>query len=185
MRLFNSNRERFKSYLEPLKKLGMGATFSYGVAGIKDFTAAKIERNLKDKKSPFYLGEPYEKLLDYDSLTETIEQNKFNDTLSLRLKRLVQFNNHYYSYLYTALFIKQIRTQWQKSGFDIDNRPEIFASLFNLGFQKSIPKSNPKVGGAIYEIGGKSYTFGAIAYEFFYSGELQTIFPFQKKCFDF
>ncbi|MBU2018395.1 MAG: hypothetical protein KJ941_02005 [Bacteroidetes bacterium] len=185
MRLFNSKRERFKTYIEPLKTLGMGSNFSYGIAGIKDFTAKRIETNLKDKKSVFYLGSNYEHLLDYDTLNSKIEENKFNDTLDMRLKRLVQFNNHYYSYLYTALFIKQIRQQWLNAGFPIDTRPEIFASLFNLGFQKSVPKKNPAVGGSVYEIAGKNYTFGAVAFEFFYSGELQNTFPFKTKSFDF
>jgi hypothetical protein len=185
MRLFNSKRESFKTYIEPLKVLGMGSNYSYGIAGIKDFTAKRIEVNLKNRESTFYLGKKYENLLDYDSLALNIEENKFNDTLDMRLKRLVQFNNHYYSYLYTALFIKQIRAQWKNAGFPIDQRPEIFASLFNLGFQKSVPKKNPSVGGSVYEIAGKNYTFGAVSFEFYYSGELQNIFPFKIKSFDF
>jgi hypothetical protein len=30
----------------------------------------------------------------------------------------------------------------------------------------------------------KVYTFGAVAYKFYYSGELLEVFPFEKKKFD-
>lgn len=185
MRLFNSSRESYKQYMEPLKVLAMESNFSYGVTGIKEFTAKRIEDNLVNKNSPFYLGEAYENLFQYDSLdVEEVEANKWNDTLEIRLKRLVQFKNHYYSYLYTALYLKQIKTQWEKAGYSIAERPEILATLFNLGFNKSIPNPNPKVGGSRYKIGDTYYSFGAVAYEFFYSGELIEIYPFWPKSFD-
>ena len=182
IRLFNSSRESYKRYIGPLKVLALEANLSYGVTGIKESTAMKIEHYLKDKNSVYYLGENYAHLLDYDSLKSF--QNNLNDTMSVRLKRLVQFKNHYYSYLYTAVYLKQIRTQWQKAGFPIDDRPEILASLFNLGFQRSIPKKNPSVGGSNYMIYDREYTFGSVAYEFYYSGELADIFPYETKRFD-
>lgn len=185
MRLFNSSREGYKRYMEPLKVLAMESNFSFGVTGLKPFTVRQIENHLIDKNSEFYLGEAYENLLDYDSLEiENIEKNGWNDTLEVRLKRLVQFKNHYYSYLYTAVFLKQIKTQWEKAGFDIGDRPEILATLFNLGFNKSKPNPNPKVGGSRYQIGQKYYSFGAVAYEFFYSGELLDVYPYKMKSFD-
>jgi hypothetical protein len=104
--------------------------------------------------------------------------------MSVRLRRLVQFNDHYYSYLYAALFVKQIKMQWERAGYPLDNRPEILASLFNLGYSKSKPKKNPSVGGSNYQVGESQYTFGAVAFEFYYSGELIDIFPYQKKRFD-
>lgn len=185
MRLFNSSRESYKRYMEPLKVLAMESNFSFGVTGVKGFTAQKIESNLKNPNSPFYLGASYETVLDFDSLqTEQLESNAWNDTLEVRLKRLVQFDNHYYSYLYTALYLKQIKTQWEKAGFDISDRPEILATLFNLGFHKSVPHAKPQVGGARYKIGEKFYSFGGVAYEFFYSGELLEVFPYQVQSFD-
>ncbi len=182
IRLFNSSRESYKRYIGPLKVLALEANLSYGVTGIKESTAIKIENYLKDPKSIYYLGDQYAHLLDYDSVTSY--HNKVNDTLNLRLKRLVQFKNHYYSYLYTAVFLKQIKTQWEKAGYPIDNRPEILASLFNLGFQRSIPKKNPNVGGSNYMIYDREYTFGSVAYEFYYSGELADVFPYETKRFD-
>lgn len=178
VRLFNSRREKFKDYIAPLKNLALETNLSYGVTGIKDKTAQRIEENLKNKSSVFYLGEEYEHLLDYDSTVNYL--NSLNDTMSVRLQRLVQYTNHYYSYLYTALFIRQIEKQWSKAGFSIQNRPEIFASLFNLGYHRSVPKENPQVGGSVFKINELEYTFGGVAYDFYYSGEMADLFPFQE-----
>jgi hypothetical protein len=181
VRLFNSRRERFKEYIAPLKSLSVGTMMSFGPTGIKENTAMRIERYLKDSSSTFYLGKDYEHLLDFDS-TESY-QHAVHDTMSLRVKRLAQYKDHYYSFLYTAIFIKQIKTQWEKAGFPIDERPEIFASLFNLGYQKSKPKKNPAVGGSVFKVKDKEYTFGGISFDFYYSGELADLFPYQKKKF--
>lgn len=167
-RFFTSNRESFKKYFEPLKILGTYTQFSYGISGIKTETAKKIEINLKDQNSDFYLGKKYENLLDYPN---------GNDTEEERLSRFTDSHNHYYSYLYTALYLKQIMQQWQKAGFPIDQRPEVLSTLFNLGFSKSIPKEKPEVGGSIIKIGEIDYTYGGISYEFYYSNQLKEEFP--------
>jgi hypothetical protein len=182
VRMFNSRREKFKTAVAPLKSLVLETNQSYGVTGIKDHTARRIEENLKNTKSPYYLGQEFEHLLDYDS-SEVISINKYNDSLSIRLKRLVQYQNHYYSYLYAALFVRQIKEQWQKAGFPIDDRPEIFASLFNLGYHKSKPKKDPAVGGSNFKINDTEHTFGSVAFDFYYSGELAEEFPYQKEKF--
>ena len=182
IRLFNSRRESFKKYISPLQSLVLENNLSYGVTGIKEHTAMNIERYLKDPNSEYYLGKKYEHLLDYDSTQSYI--NSINDTMNIRLRRLVQFNDHYYSYLYAALFVKQIKMQWERAGYPLDNRPEILASLFNLGYSKSKPKKYPSVGGSNYQVGESQYTFGAVAFEFYYSGELLDVFPYQKKRFD-
>jgi hypothetical protein len=176
VRLFNSRRERFKNLVAPLKTLALETNMSFGVTGIKEQTARNIETYLKDPQSPFYCGSKYEHLLDYDSTRNY--NNAHNDTLSLRVKRLVQYKNHYYSYLYAGIFIRQIATQWKKAGYSIDERPEILASIFNLGYRKSIPKKYPAVGGSNFMIRDKEYTFGGVAYDFYYSGELLDEFPY-------
>src|SRR5574344_21632 len=66
IRLFNSKREKYKTYLGPVKVLSVQSQFSLGVNGIKDFTAAKVEYNLKDSTSVLYMGKEYEHILDYD-----------------------------------------------------------------------------------------------------------------------
>lgn len=168
MRLYNSEREIFKKAFAPLRILGVQSQFSWGVMGMKEETAKKVEVNLKDKESAFYLGAKYEAMLDYPEGGD-ISANRFG--------RLVNEKDHYYAYLYTALYLKQLMTQWEKSGYNISQRPEIIATLFNLGFDKSVPKSNPQVGGAEIEISGRKYSFGTLAYEFYYSGELVEYFP--------
>jgi hypothetical protein len=74
--------------------------------------------------------------------------------------------------------MKQIKNQWQKAGFDISQKPDILATLYNIGFEHSIPKSDPQVGGAMIEINGQTYSFGGLAYQFFISDELKTEFPY-------
>ncbi len=175
IRLFNSSREAYKKWIGPLKILSVETTFSLGVTGIKVPTAQTIERNLKDTTSPFYLGKQYENLLDFR--TGNPAQERFN--------RLTSHQNHFYSYMYAALNVKQINKQWERAGFPISERPEILATLFNIGYEVSVPKANPVVGGSGINIKGKRYSFGAVAYEFYYSGELFDLFPFKNSRFDF
>ena len=176
VRKINTRREMYKGLVAPLKSLSFSTAFSYGVTGIKESTARMIEEHLRDSTSLYYLGAAYEHLLDYD--TTANYANSYNDTLSVRVQRLTQPNNHYYSYLYAALFVKQIIAQWERSGYPIADRPEILATIFNLGFAKSQPKANPEVGGAAFTISDVPYSFGSIAYEFYYSGEMLEEFPY-------
>jgi len=167
LRLYNSEREVFKQIFQPLKLLGVQSKFSWGVMGMKEETAKQIENNLRDQNSPYYLGPENEHLLDFSTADQSSE----------RFNRLVDLNNHYYSYFYSAIYLKQLMTQWQKMGYDIGDRPEILATLFNLGFDKSVPKAEPQVGGAEIEIDGQKYSFGGLAWQFYYSGELINLFP--------
>jgi hypothetical protein len=171
LRLFTSERDVFKQVFQPLRVLGTQTQFSLGVTGVKEETAARIEQYLVDTKSVWYPGAEYVHLLDY-SLGANADS---------RIGRFSDEHNHYYSYLYTALFIREIETQWKSAGFDISNRPEILATIFNLGFDKSIPKANPVVGGAQLTINGQTYSFGGLAGEFYYSDELITDFPREGK----
>ncbi len=173
IRLFHSNREAFKKWMQPLKILTTETKFSLGVTGIKETTAMKTENYLKDKNSVFYIGEKYSHLLDFNSL----------ETQTERYSRLTNNKNHYYSYLYAALSIRQINEQWKKSGFDISHRPEVLATLFNLGYEISKPKENPSVGGSKITVNDKVYTFGSLAFEFYYSGELEESFPVKFSVF--
>jgi hypothetical protein len=173
IRLFNSKREIYKKVIGPLKILSTETKFSLGVTGIKEETARTIEKYLKDSSSVYYIGKKYETLLNF----------KTGDIENERFKRLTDYHNHYYSYLYAAIFMKQVRNQWKKAGYDISNRQEILATLFNVGFIASQPKSNPSVGGSHININDKLYTFGRLAYEFYYSGELAEVFPFHESFF--
>jgi len=169
LRLFNSDREIFKSVFAPLKILGNQSQFSWGVMGIKQDTAKQIEDNLTATTSRWYLGPVYEHMLDYPATT--------TDKDSERFARLTDEHNRYYSYLYGALDLKETIFQWKTAGFDISNRPEILATLFNIGFQHSTPNANPQSGGAAIDIGTTTYSFGNLAGQFYYSNELINEFP--------
>ncbi len=169
LRFFSAEREVYKRYFEPLKILGTMSQFSLGVTGIKPHTAEEIENNLTSTSSPYYLGPDYETLLSYKD-GEDRDKTQYD--------RLTDSKNHYYSYLYTALFIKEIESSWKNAGFPISKENEgVYATLFNLGFTKSVPKANPSIGGAVITLGGKKYTYGEIARRFLQSDELTTSFP--------
>lgn len=173
MRLFNSSRETYKKVIGPLKILSVESNFSLGVTGVKPETAVLTEKYLKDSTSIYYPGKKYAHLLDFYT----------SDISGEREARLINYRNHFYSYLYAAAILLEMRTQWKKSGFDISDRPEILATLFNLGYVYSKPKINPSVGGANISINGKIYTFGALANEFYYSGEMVEQFPYAPEPF--
>lgn len=167
-RFFTANREIFKSYFEPLKVLGSLTQFSLGVSGIKEETANLIEQHASDPSSPFYPGPGMDTLIAYTP-GEDHDTQLFN--------RLTDDKNHYYQYLYTALFIKEIEAQWQKAGYPVTDSPETIVTLFNIGFDKSVPHADPKPGGASIETGNRSYVYGELGADFYHSSELTDIFP--------
>jgi len=167
-RFFNNRRESFKSYFEPLKILASLSNTSFGIAGLKPKTVGIIEDNLKNKNSPYYLGPEMEHIVDYKEGV---------DIESERMNRITNSKDPYYSYLYVGLYMKEIMAQWKKAGYDISERPDVLATLYNLGFYYSVPKENPEAGGSVININNTDYTFGDIGYEFYYSGELSDIYP--------
>ncbi len=169
LRLYYTQRELFEKFFKPLKILANANKMAWGVMSIKEKMAIQTEDYLKDPNSSFYPGDAYNKLLDFP---DGVDKNK------LRYDRLTDNHNHYYSYLYGSLIIKELESQWKKAGYDLTYRPEIIATLFNIGFDKSQPKEEPVVGGSTIEIEGEKYFFGSLAYEFYYSGELVEEFPF-------
>jgi len=168
-RFFTSEREIFKSYFEPLKILGSLSQFSLGVSGIKQDTADTIEQYAADPSSPFYPGPSAAPLLAYAASTTPQDAQLYN--------RLSDAHDHYYSYLYTAVYIKEVEAEWQAAGFNISKNPGVVVTLFNIGFQNSHPNANPMPGGAIITTGGQNYTYGELGQDFYNSGELTDIFP--------
>lgn len=173
IRLFNSNREIVKKYLGPVKMLSVQSQFSYGVNGIKEHTARMVEANLKDSTSVFYMGKHYENLLDFESADHEME----------RFNRLVDYRNHLYSYIYTGCILHQTMLQWRRAGYDISNRPDILCTLFNVGFSQSHPHADPRCGGSHIRVDGRLYTFGAIGFDFYYSGDMSDAFPYWENRF--
>ena len=163
LRFFTAEREVFKRYFEPLKILGTLSQFSLGVTGIKPETAKRIEEYANDSASPFYPGEGYASLIAYPADA---------DTDSARYTRLTNEDDHYYSYLYTALYIKEVTMQWKRAGFPIATSAGVIATLFNLGFDTSRPHANPTIGGAPITLGGTTHAYGELAEMFYTSSEL-------------
>jgi hypothetical protein len=79
--------------------------------------------------------------------------------------------------LYTAAYIKEIQSQWERAGFDVSQNAGAVATLFNVGFGASKPNANPKVAGAIIDVGGSRYVYGELAELFYESDELTSYFP--------
>ncbi len=168
LRYFTANRESFKKYFEPLKILSSLTKFSLGISGIKQDTARDIENFANDPSSDFYPGDGMADLISYD---EGVNKDQ------VLYDRLTNSHDHYYSYLYTALFIKEIEAQWAKAGFDIKDNPEVVVTLFNIGFKASHPNADPKIAGSTITIGGSNYSFGKLGTLFYRSDELTDIFP--------
>jgi len=162
LRLYNTQREYFEKFFKPLSILASANKMAWGVMAIKEITAIDVEKNLTSPNSAFYIGESYTHLLDFTSA----------DIPKERYDRLTNNKDHYYSYLYGGLLIKQLIAQWDKSGYNIARRPELISTLFNIGFTRSKPKADPQVGGSIITISGVDYTFGSLSHEFYYSGLL-------------
>ena len=174
LRLFFTERAFYKQFFAPLKILGSQTQFSWGVMGMKPDTAVQVENNLKDPTSPYYLGPQYEHILDFPPSTSTDASSTIAQE---RFTRMTDQHNHYYNYLYAALYMKEIETQWQSAGFPIANRPDIVSTLYNIGFDHSVPNANPQVGGAAIVINGVTYSFGGLANQFYTSNLLTDVFP--------
>lgn len=168
-RFFTGSRDSFKRYFEPLKILASLSKFSYGIAGLKPETAALIDEHLKNPQSKYYLGPSMESVITYPP---------GSDPAAIRFTRITDSRDPYYSYLYVGLFMRQIMAQWSAAGYDISNRPDVLSTLYNLGFNRSVPKSDPDSGGAMITIDGTTYSFGTLGHEFYYSGELADEFPY-------
>lgn len=177
LRLFHTDRESFKKFFEPLKILGSQTQFSWGVMGVKEETAIEIENNLKDNTSPFYLGMQFEHLLDYFSPKQRLGETIVEDKKQERFVKMTDQHDHYWSYLYAGLYLKQVETQWKNAGFDISDKSDIISTLYNVGFTNSKPNKNPQSGGAEIKINDISYSFGSLAKEFYNSNELLDEFP--------
>lgn len=169
LRLFTSEREIYEKYFQPLKVLGSMTDFSLGIAGVKQQTANQIEANLSDVNSPFYPGPGYSELITYPA----------GASHATALYDRLTSNNHYYDYLYVGLFIKELESQWLKAGYNIDQRPDVITTLYNIGIDKSVPKSDPEAGGATIMVNNQSYSFGELGTLIYNSDQLTSVFPAQ------
>lgn len=169
LRLFFTDREDYKKFFYPLKILGPQTQFSWGVMGMKEVTAVQVENNLKDPSSPYYPGAQYKHLLDFPATT--------TDVSATRFARMTDQHNHYWSYLYAGLYIKEVETQWKNAGYPLDDNIAVISTLYNIGFTHSVPNANPQVGGAAITLSDGTRSFGALAAEFYESDLLADILP--------
>lgn len=168
LRLYYTQRELFEKFFKPLNILATANKMAWGVMAIKEKTAIATEDHLIDSKSPFYLGAERADLLALPA----------DKRAQVRYQRLTDEHDHYYSYLYGGLYLAQVTKQWQVAGYDISQRPEILVTLYNIGFNRSIPKADPQVGGSTIKIASRDYSFGGLGFEFYYSNALTDIFPY-------
>jgi len=183
VRMFNASRERFKQYVYPFSSVILPRNRGYGVTSILEHTALRIEKQLVDKNSKFYPGDYFYKCLNTTDVAPGLVVDSIAAHQHATIQRLIMGGDHFYSYLYTAFLIRQYQAHWQREGFDLSYRPEIVGTLFNLGFEKSKPKKNPEVGGSSFVVGDKTYTFGGLCFEFYYSGEMMDDFPITTQPF--
>ncbi len=142
-------------------------SFSQWLCSIKPVTAREVEKYLKDKKSPYYLWEKYEHVLDY--------KEKWYETNKLVKERLIDDK---WNILYAGIIVKMFEQQREKAGFSIAQRPDILTTLYNLGFRLSKPKQNPQAWWADIVL---QYTKnGVVKREQYYYGELAEAFFFSK-----
>jgi hypothetical protein len=170
LRFYFDDRTSYEQFFAPLKILGSETQFSWGVMGVKETTAVEIENNLTNINSPYYLGMQYANLLNFSSATSTsISEQRF--------VRMTNQDDHYYSYLYAGLYIHEVENQWHAAGFPIANKPDIIATLYNIGFSNSKPNAQPQSGGAAIPLGTQTWSFGSLAKSFYDSDELINEFP--------
>jgi hypothetical protein len=167
LRLYTDNREVFKRFFQPLLVLGVQNQYSWGVAGVKQETAIQAEQYLISTSSPYFPGATYSHLLDFTTTDITTE----------RFERITNEHDRLFSYLYTAVIIKELTSQWRKSGYPIDSNVAVLATLYNIGFTHSKPHANPQSGGAVINLYGSAYSFGQLANEIYNSNELLEFFP--------
>lgn len=170
LRLFYGDREMFEKIFAPLKILESQSVTSWGVVGVKPDTAKEIESYLVDKSSLYYPGDKYISLLDFSTSDHDKE----------RFLRITDQHKRYYAYLYEALCIKETMEGWKNSGFPIDEKKGVLATLYNIGFKKYHPNPTPRVGGAEIDLGGEMASFGGLVERIYYNDMLLSVFSVKK-----
>jgi len=111
-----------------------GRNSSIGFCQVKLKTAYWIEKQLNDSTSNFYPGVKYYNKLILSNNPQEIINKLNNDSLNI---------------LYAGAYIRIIQSLWEKSGFPINDRMDILATLYSTGLFQSDgslrkPHKNPK-----------------------------------------
>ncbi len=96
----------------------VGQNSSLGFSQVKIKTAYFIEKQLIDTTSRFYCGEKYANILALSKSPFLLIEKLKKDSLNI---------------LYAAAYLRIIQSFWSKTGYSINDKPEIIGSLYQLG----------------------------------------------------
>ena len=105
-----------EAFDEAIARIGQNS--SLGFSQVKMKTAYFIDRQLSDSTSNFYCGKKYENILEVSKTPFQLIEKLQNDSLNI---------------LYASSYLRVIQNFWSKSGYSIDDKPEIIGSLYQLG----------------------------------------------------
>jgi len=131
----------------------LGNNTSIGLAQIRINTAKWIMDTVRDTSSVYSLDSQYDKWVPSYNTREDIIKLLENDSTNCLL---------------AAIHLKQIIQRWHRSGYDIENRPDIVMTLYSYGLfrrengSEIIPHANPR-----------SNFLGKVAANFFNSNQLK------------
>ena len=128
-----------------------------GIGQIHMQVMERCIENFNNPNSPFYMGKEFENYVTWKDFDKAEEAKNYVDELGIHHS---EYTNPDAQIKFVAAMIAQLQTQWKNAGYDISDKPEILGTLYNLGFDKSNPKANPRSGGSINFIFGKEMRFG-------------------------
>jgi hypothetical protein len=111
-----------------------GLNSSIGFCQVKMKTAYWIETQLNDTNSIYFPGQTYFGKLQISKNPQVIIDKLQQDSLNI---------------MYAAAYLRIMISRWEKSGYPIENRPEILGTLYSTGLfykngEERKPNSNPK-----------------------------------------
>ena len=121
--------EAFDEYLAQA-----GLNSSIGFCQVKMKTAYWIETQLSDTNSIYFPGQTHFGKLQISKNPQVIIYKLKNDSLNI---------------MYAAEYLRIMISKWEKSGYPIENSPEILGTLYSTGLfykngEERKPNSNPK-----------------------------------------
>lgn len=152
LRRAESFRDRYKRLFGRFVPTG---SLSMGVTGVKPETLRRLRPWCDPALAPWLDGVP-------------------DDTLRARLGS----PDPLWAYRYGALCLSAIACRWRAAGIELSDRPEILLTAYNLGENRCPPRPDPRAGGAVFRLGGREYTFGSFAWEFYGSARAWPLLPY-------
>ena len=120
-----------------------------GFAQIMPDVLSESQGYLKDVNSPYYLGPEFENYLGNEILNYDQIQDKLHHDPEFSIKA-------------EGVILAMYEKAWRDAGIELKDRPDILATLFNIGFRE--PHPNPQSGGYIITLSdGEKINFGDFA----------------------